>query len=124
MIMITAYVQPFRLENVRSELLAQGILGMTVDDVSGHGRNAARTVGFRGEDNICQLLPKVKIEVAVNDDVRDVALQAIIAGARLGQFGDGKIFVTNLERVVTIRTGCIDGEALDAPQAVVVEAAE
>ncbi len=119
--MIVALVQPFRLENVRSELLEAGISGMTVCECCGHGRQM-QLIETRLGSNVPMLLDKVKVEVAVTDHDCVQAIEAIVKGARLGKIGDGKIFITALERVVAIRTGGEDDLALQSSIGLLVAA--
>lgn len=115
MFMIAAIIRPFRLKHVRSELLAAGIQGLTITECCGHGRQPEWIETTWCDGKIPKLLDKVKIEVAVRDCDLPVAIEAISHGARLGRIGDGKIFITSLERVVAIRTGAQDELALQAP---------
>ena len=121
--MITALIQPFRLEQVISELLEAGIIGMTVCACCGHGRQFQLVDSLCDDTKIPRLLDKVKIEVAGSDCDMKVAIRAIVRGARLDKVGDGKIFVTTLERVVSIRTRSEGDVALHASFGV-LEAAE
>lgn len=110
--LITAIIKPFKLDDVREALSALGIEGMTVSEVKGYGRQKGHTEIYRGAEYAVSFLPKLKIEVAVKTQVLDAAIEAITDRARTGQIGDGKIFVTPLERAVRIRTGETDGNAL------------
>lgn len=110
--MITAIIKPFKLEDVRESLSEIGLSGMTVEEVKGFGRQKGHTELYRGAEYVVDFLPKIKIMIAVNDDQEDAAIEAIIKAANTGKIGDGKIFVTNLERVVRIRTGETDKDAL------------
>lgn len=110
--MITAIIKPFKLEDVRESLSEIGLSGMTVEEVKGFGRQKGHTELYRGAEYVVDFLPKIKIMIAVNDDQEDAAIEAIINAANTGKIGDGKIFVTNLERVVRIRTGETDKDAL------------
>jgi nitrogen regulatory protein PII len=125
MFMITAIIQPFRLEHVRAALISEGLSGMTVHDCVGHGRQPKLVPSLKGGPDLPDIMPKVKIQVAVPSERRDAAIDAIIRGARLGNIGDGKIFVSPLERVMSIRTGLEDGLAEEraAEQAHIEEAA-
>jgi nitrogen regulatory protein P-II 2 len=102
---ISAVIKPFRLDDVRSALSDIGINGLTVYEVKGFGRQKGHTELYRGAEYVVDYIPKVKIEVAVDDDLTDQVIDTIIESARTGKIGDGKIFVTNLENVVRIRTG-------------------
>jgi nitrogen regulatory protein P-II 2 len=110
--LITPIIKPFKLDDVREALSALGIEGMTVSEVKGYGRQKGHTEIYRGAEYAVSFLPKLKIEVAVKTQVLDAAIEAITDRARTGQIGDGKIFVTPLERAVRIRTGETDGNAL------------
>ena len=110
--LITAIIKPFKLDEVREQLSALGVQGMTVTEVKGYGRQKGHTEIYRGAEYAVSFLPKLKIEVAVNADVADKVVEAIVAAARTGQIGDGKIFVYNLDSAVRIRTGETDKDAL------------
>jgi len=109
---ITAIIKPFKLEDVREELSKVGVKGMTVIEVKGFGRQKGHTELYRGAEYVVDFLPKVKLEIAVSDDLVDVCIEAIIKAAQTGKIGDGKIFVESLERVIRIRTGEEGPEAL------------
>jgi nitrogen regulatory protein P-II 1 len=102
---ITAVIKPFKLDEVREALAAAGLTGLTVTEVKGFGRQKGHTELYRGAEYVVDFLPKVKIEVVVTDAQVDQVIDAIIGAARTGKIGDGKIFVTDVERVVRIRTG-------------------
>jgi len=102
---IEAIIKPFKLDDVREALSEVGVAGMTATEVKGFGRQKGHTELYRGAEYVVDFLPKVKIEVVVVDDKVDVCIEAIVNAARTGKIGDGKIFVTNVERVVRIRTG-------------------
>ena len=106
---IEAIIKPFKLEEVKENLGLIGIHGMTVTEVKGFGRQKGHTELYRGAEYIVDFLPKVKIEIVVSDEDLDKAVESIQNSAKTGRIGDGKIFVTNLEQVVRIRTG-EDGE--------------
>lgn len=110
--MITAIIKPFRLDDVRNALAEVGISGMTVTEVKGFGRQKGHTEHYRGAEYTVDFLPKVKIELAVDQDVMESVIEAITVSARTGKVGDGKIFVSSIESVVRIRTGEMDEEAL------------
>ena len=110
--LITAIVKPFKLDEVREQLSALGVQGMTVTEVKGYGRQKGHTEIYRGAEYAVSFLPKVKIEVAVATDQVDRTVDAITAAAKTGQIGDGKIFVLGLENAVRIRTGETDSAAL------------
>ena len=107
-----AIIKPFKLEEVRDALTAIGVHGLTVTEVKGYGRQKGHTEIYRGAEYAVSFLPKLKIEVAVNADVADKVVEAIVAAARTGQIGDGKIFVYDLDSAVRIRTGETDKDAL------------
>ena len=102
--LIIAIIKPFKLEEVKEGLAAAGIEGMTVTEVKGFGRQKGHTEIYRGSEYTVDFLPKVKVEIAVADDVAGKAIDAIAKGAKTGKIGDGKIFVVPLEEVVRIRT--------------------
>ena len=110
--LITAIIKPFKLDEVREALSEIGINGLTVIEAKGFGRQKGHTELYRGAEYAIDFLPKVKIEMVVNDDLVDMALETIVEAARTGKIGDGKIFVTNVERAVRIRTGELDEQAL------------
>jgi nitrogen regulatory protein P-II 1 len=109
---ITAVIKPFKLEEVREALAEQGVNGLTVTEVKGFGRQKGHTELYRGAEYVVDFLPKVRIEVVVNSADVDRCVDAIIRAARTGKIGDGKIFVTPVERVVRIRTGEQDESAI------------
>jgi nitrogen regulatory protein P-II 2 len=109
---VMAIIKPFKLDQVREALTAVGIQGLTVTEVKGYGRQKGHTEIYRGAEYAVSFLPKIKIEVAVNDDVADKTVDAITAAARTGQIGDGKIFVFGIDQAVRIRTGETDTDAL------------
>ncbi|HJV92435.1 MAG TPA: P-II family nitrogen regulator [Azonexus sp.] len=102
---IEAIIKPFKLDEVREALSEVGISGLTVTEVKGFGRQKGHTELYRGAEYVVDFLPKIKIEIVVNGDQVDAAIEAIIKAARTGKIGDGKIFVTAVEQVVRIRTG-------------------
>ena len=110
--LITAILKPFKLEEVREGLATCGVTGLTVTEVKGFGRQKGHTELYRGAEYVVDFLPKVKIEVAVKDADVDLCIDAIVRAARTGKIGDGKIFVTDVERVVRIRTGEEDDQAV------------
>ena len=109
---VSAVIKPFRLDDVRSALSDIGINGLTVYEVKGFGRQKGHTELYRGAEYVVDYIPKVKIEVAVDDELVDQVIDSIIEAARTGKIGDGKIFVTDLENVVRIRTGESGSSAL------------
>ena len=102
---ITAIVKPFKLEDVREALAEVGVTGLTVTEVKGFGRQKGHTELYRGAEYVVDFLPKMKVEVVVNTADGDRCVEAIVNAARTGKIGDGKIFVTSVERIVRIRTG-------------------
>jgi len=102
---ITAIIKPFKLDEVREALADVGLTGLTVTEVKGFGRQKGHTELYRGAEYVVDFLPKVKIEVVVASEQCDQVIDAIIGAARTGKIGDGKIFVTDVERVIRIRTG-------------------
>lgn len=110
--LITAVIKPFRLDDVRNALGEVGVQGMTVTEVKGFGRQRGHTELYRGAEYVVDFLPKVKIEVALTDDLVDRAIEAIIESAKTGKVGDGKIFVAPLDQVHRIRTGETGDQAI------------
>jgi nitrogen regulatory protein P-II 1 len=110
--MITSVIKPFRLDEVRAALAALGVSGMTVTEVKGFGRQRGHTELYRGAEYTIDFVPKSRIEVAVKAELVDQVVDAIAQAAKTGTVGDGKIFITDLERAVRIRTGEIDDAAL------------
>ncbi len=110
--LITAIIKPFKLDDVRSRLSDAGIEGLTVTEVKGFGRQRGHTELYRGAEYVVDFLPKVKLEIALAEEQLDLALEAIVQAAGTGKIGDGKIFVTSLEKVIRIRTGETGKEAL------------
>jgi nitrogen regulatory protein PII len=110
--MIMAIIKPFMLDPVRDALSEAGVQGMTVSEVKGFGRQKGHTEIYRGAEYAIDFLPKMKIEVAVTDDIADRVVEAIQKAAATGKIGDGKIFVSDISRAVRIRTGETDGDAL------------
>jgi nitrogen regulatory protein P-II 2 len=110
--LVIAIVKPFKLEDVRDALTAIGVHGMTVTEVKGYGRQKGHTEIYRGAEYAVNFLPKIRLEIAVESDRADRVVEAISTAAKTGQIGDGKIFVTGIERAVRIRTGETDNDAL------------
>lgn len=110
--MIMAIIKPFKLDDVRQALTSLGVQGMTVTEVKGFGRQKGQTEIYRGAEYTVQFLPKVKIEVVVSDELVERAIEAILTSARTEKIGDGKIFITDIEKAVRIRTGDLDAEAI------------
>jgi nitrogen regulatory protein P-II 2 len=110
--LISAIIKPFKLDEVREALSVLGVQGITVTEVKGFGRQKGHTEIYRGAEYLVDFLPKTKLEVAVDDQILDSAIDAIVNAARTGKIGDGKIFVYDLEHVVRIRTGETDSAAI------------
>lgn len=110
--MITAVIKPHRLEDVRDALAEEGVTGITVTEVKGYGRQKGHTELYRGAEYSVEFLPKLKLEIAVTDEKVEGVMEAIARAASSGKIGDGKIFVSDLERVMRIRTRELDADAL------------
>jgi len=110
--LITAIIKPFKLEEVRESLDMIGITGMTITEVKGFGRQKGHTELYRGAEYVIDFLPKIKVEIAVPIDQLDDVIDAITKSANTGKIGDGKIFVSSLDKVIRIRTGEIDQDAI------------
>ncbi|WP_322514988.1 P-II family nitrogen regulator [Rhodopseudomonas palustris] len=110
--LVVAIIKPFKLDEVRQALTEIGVHGMTVTEVKGYGRQRGHTEIYRGAEYIVNFLPKLRIEIAVDSALADKAVEVITRGARTGQIGDGKIFVTPIEHALRIRTGETDSDAL------------
>jgi nitrogen regulatory protein P-II 2 len=110
--LVVAIIKPFKLDEVRQALTAIGVHGMTITEVKGYGRQKGHTEIYRGAEYVVNFLPKIRIEVAVPSDRVGATVEAIIASAKTGQIGDGKIFVTAIDQAVRIRTGETDVDAL------------
>ncbi|EAQ65632.1 nitrogen regulatory protein P-II 2 [Marinomonas sp. MED121] len=110
--LITAIIKPFKLDDVREALSDIGVQGITVTEVKGFGRQKGHTELYRGAEYVVDFLPKVKIELAISDDIVDQVVEAITNAANTGKIGDGKIFIVNLEQAVRIRTGETGEEAV------------
>lgn len=109
---IEAVIKPFKLDDVREALAEVGITGMTVSEVKGFGRQKGHTELYRGAEYMVDFLPKVKIEIVVTNDLLEQCIETIVETAQTGKIGDGKIFVTDIERVIRIRTGEVDEDAI------------
>ena len=109
---IEAIIKPFKLDEVREALSDVGVTGLTVTEVKGFGRQKGHTELYRGAEYVVDFLPKVKVEMILGDAMVERAIEAIVKAARTGKIGDGKIFVTTVERIVRIRTGEIDESAV------------
>ena len=110
--LVTAIIKPFKLEEVRQSLDLIGITGMTITEVKGFGRQKGHTELYRGAEYVIDFLPKIKIEIAVTDEILDNVLDAITSAASSGKIGDGKIFVSQLDQAIRIRTGEKGEEAI------------
>lgn len=110
--MITAIIKPFKLDEIREALTEIGVLGITVTEVKGFGRQKGHTELYRGAEYVVDFLPKVKVEVAIRREMLERVLEAIEKSAHTGNIGDGKIFVHNIEQVIRIRTGESGADAL------------
>jgi len=102
---VTAIIKPFKLDEVRESLAEVGVNGLTVTEVKGFGRQKGHTELYRGAEYVVDFLPKIRIEMVVNDSLVDGVIEAIVRAARTGKIGDGKIFVTSVEQAIRIRTG-------------------
>ena len=110
--LITAIIKPFKLDEVREALSERGVEGLTISEVKGFGRQKGHTELYRGAEYQVDFLPKIKIEIAVSDDLLESAIDAIATSAHTGSIGDGKIFVTTIDNVIRIRTGETGNEAI------------
>jgi nitrogen regulatory protein P-II 2 len=110
--LITAIIKPFKLDEVRGAVSDVGVRGLTVTEVRGFGRQRGHTEIYRGAEYVVEFVPKTKIEIAVDDELVEIVIEAIMKSAKTGKVGDGKIFVFDLEQVVRIRTGERDSRAI------------
>ncbi len=110
--LVTGVIRPFRLEDVKTALERVGVQGLTVSEVSGYGRQGGHVEVYRGAEYVVSLVPKVKVEVVVADEEADIVASAIVEGARTGRIGDGKVWITSVDRVIRVRTGERDDDAL------------
>ena len=110
--MITAVIKPFKLDDVREALSGVGVQGITVTEVKGFGRQKGHTELYRGAEYVVDFLPKVRLEIAVEDSMTEQVIEVLSKAANTGKIGDGKIFVSNLEQVIRIRTGESGADAL------------
>ncbi len=109
---VEAVIKPFKLEEVKDALASIGITGMTVSEVKGYGRQKGHSELYRGAEYVVDFLPKIKIEIVIGDEMVDQVVSTIVEASRTGKIGDGKIFVTNIEKISRIRTGETDIEAI------------
>jgi nitrogen regulatory protein P-II 1 len=109
---VEAIIKPFKLDDVREALADINVTGMTVSEVKGFGRQKGHTELYRGAEYMVDFLPKVKLEIVIDDEALDRCIEVILAAAHTGKIGDGKIFVTDIERVIRIRTGEENEEAI------------
>jgi nitrogen regulatory protein P-II 1 len=109
---IEAVIKPFKLEDVKDALADIGITGMTVSEVKGYGRQKGHSELYRGAEYVVDFLPKIKMEMVVADEALDQVTSVIVEAARTGKIGDGKIFVSNVDKIIRIRTGETDSEAI------------
>jgi nitrogen regulatory protein P-II 2 len=110
--MVTAIIKPFKLDDVRSALAEIGVQGITVTEVKGFGRQRGHTELYRGAEYVVDFLPKMKLEIVIQDELLDATIDAIAKAANTGKIGDGKIFVTSMEQVIRIRTGETGADAV------------
>ena len=110
--LVTAIIKPFKLDDVRSALSEIGVSGMTVTEVKGFGRQRGHTELYRGAEYVVDFVPKTRVEVAVRSELVDQVVEAVLKAAKTGKVGDGKIFISDIDRVVRIRTGETDNAAL------------
>jgi len=110
--LVTAIIKPFKLDDVREALSEIGVQGITVTEVKGFGRQKGHTELYRGAEYVVDFLPKAKLEIAIDDSLTDKVIEAVTEAANTGKIGDGKIFVTNLEQIIRIRTGETGSEAV------------
>jgi nitrogen regulatory protein P-II 1 len=110
--LVTAIIKPHKLDEVKEALQAAGIAGLTVSEVRGYGRQRGHTEIYRGAEYTVEFVPKVKLEIVATDATVDAVIDAVVGTARSGEVGDGKVYVTTVERVVRIRTGETDDEAV------------
>jgi len=110
--LVTAIIKPFKLQEVREALVNSGVEGLTITEVKGYGRQKGHTEMYRGAEYTVDTLPKIKLEILVNDEKVSDATDAVIKSANTGKIGDGKIFITNVEQIIRIRTGETNNEAI------------
>ncbi len=109
---IEAVIKPFKLEDVKDALAEIGITGMTVSEVKGYGRQKGHSELYRGAEYVVDFLPKIKMEMVVDEEQVDQVVETVVEAARTGKIGDGKIFVSDIDRIIRIRTGETDSEAI------------
>lgn len=109
---VEAIIKPFKLEDVKDALAEIGITGMTVSEVKGYGRQKGHSELYRGAEYVVDFIPKVKMEMVVTEDQVEAVVNTVVEAARTGKIGDGKIFVTDIEQIIRIRTGESDAEAI------------
>lgn len=110
--LVTAIIKPFKLDDVRESLSEIGVQGITVTEVKGFGRQKGHTELYRGAEYVVDFLPKIKLEIAIDDNLVEKVIESITASANTGKIGDGKIFVTNVEQIIRIRTGETGADAV------------
>ena len=110
--LVTAVIKPFKLDDVRNALSEVGVQGMTVTEVKGFGRQKGHTELYRGAEYVVDFLPKVKLELAIDDEMVELAVEAITRAAQTGKIGDGKIFITPMDEIIRIRTGETGSDAV------------
>jgi nitrogen regulatory protein PII len=110
--LVTAIIKPHKLDDVKEALRKAGLHGMTVDEVKGFGRQGGKTEIYRGAEYVVDLLPKVRVETVVPDELADQVADIMVAAARTGNIGDGKVWITTVDRIVRIRTGELDNDAV------------
>jgi nitrogen regulatory protein PII len=110
--LISCIIRPYKLDEVRDALTGAGVSGITVSEVRGFGRQKGHTEMYRGAEYVVDFLPKLKIEVVVPDELLETVLEAVLAAAKTGNVGDGKIFISTVDQVIRIRTGELDADAL------------
>ena len=110
--LVTAIIKPHKLDEVKEALMGAGVAGLTVSEVRGYGRQRGHTEVYRGAEYTVEFIPKVKLEILADDAAVDAIIDAVVAVTRTGEVGDGKVFVTSVERIVRIRTGETNDEAI------------
>ena len=110
--LVTAIIKPHKLDEVKDALKAAGLHGMTVDEVKGFGRQGGKTEIYRGAEYVVDLLPKVKLETVVPDEIADQVADIIVAAAATGKIGDGKVWITSVDKIIRIRTGELGNDAI------------